>query len=581
MEAVNINDLWGQLIVEELIRNEIDCFCISPGSRSTPLTVAAARHPKAKTRIFYDERGAAFHALGYARATGMPAVLVCTSGTAAANYYPAIIEAALEDIPIIVLSADRPPELRKTGANQTIDQVGLFGAYAKWFFDLPCPEAHIKPEMLLTTVNQMVFQARSQPAGVVHLNCMFREPLAPLGQPIDLLKNIARRWQDNDKPYTRYARQERIPATEEIAALADVVNGTQNGILSVGRLSSPADSAAVKALADLLNWPVFPDITSGLRLDTFPQHVPYYDAVLSAQSLVESLQPQTVLHIGHRMVSKKWLQYLERCSPENYIAVFPGEQKLDPTYQLSFRLACDIAKFVDMIRPQIQPTKAIDYLQHWQSCSTVVAGVLSARDNESAEIDEVAVARMISREIAVGDGLFLAASMPVRDMDVFGAPVNNVSVAANRGASGIDGTISCAAGFAQGLKKPVTAIVGDLAFLHDLNGVVQIAENKHPVIVVVINNGGGGIFSFLPIAKVDDVFEKNFGTPHNYEFASIAAFAGLAYFCPANLREFRDVYQELQKKGQSAIIEVKTDREANARLHEALKAEIVLKLEDL
>lgn len=581
MEAVNINDLWGQLIVEELIRNEIDYFCISPGSRSTPLTVAAARHPKAKTKIFYDERGAAFHALGYARAAGVPAVLICTSGTAAANYYPAIIEAAQENIPIIVLSADRPPELRNTGANQTIDQVGLFGVYAKWFFDLPCPEPLIKPEMLLTTIDQAVFQALSQPAGVAHLNCMFREPLAPLGEPANWVENIAKRWQENNKPYTRHSRLETFPAMGELMQLADVIKSTQKGILSVGRLSSLADVEAVKKLAGLLNWPVFADITSGLRLNSFPQHVPYFDAVLSSQTVADNLQPDTVLHIGYRMVSKKWSQYLERCLPENYIAVLPGDQKYDPTHQLSLRLSCDVSGFIDRITPQIQNTKPNDYLRRWQLYSNNAAEVLQRHDKKLGGIDEIAAVRLISTEINPGNGLFLAASMPVRDMDVFGVPENSARVAANRGASGIDGTISSAAGFAQGLKKPVTLILGDLAFIHDLNGVVQIAENEYPLIVVVINNGGGGIFSFLPIAKVEDVFESNFGTPHNYEFNSIADFAGLPYFCPGNMNEFRDTYCQLQSDGQSAIIEVKTEREANARLHRALNAEIVRKLEEL
>ncbi len=579
MEAVNINDLWGQLIVEELIRNEIDYFCISPGSRSTPLTVAAARHPKAKTRIFYDERGAAFHALGYARATGVPAVLICTSGTAAANYYPAIIEAAQENIPIIVLSADRPPELRKTGANQTIDQVGLFGNYAKWFFDLPCPEPHIKTEMLLTTIDQLVFQAVSQPAGVAHLNCMFREPLVPLGEPVAWGESIAKRWQESDQPYSQYARQVTLPAMDELLQLANVIKSTQKGILSIGRLSSLTEIEAVRSLADLLNWPVFADITSGLRLENFPQHVPYFDAVLSSQAVAENLQPDTVLHVGYRMVSKKWSHYLERCSPENYIAVLPGGQKYDPTHQISLRLTCDITGFVNSIIPQIQNAQSSNYLKHWQLYSNKAAEVFKGHDKNSEEIDEVAVARLVSAEIAAGNGLFLAASMPVRDMDVFGVPGKNARVVANRGASGIDGTISAAAGFAEGLKKPVTLIVGDLAFIHDMNGVVQIAENEYPVIVVVINNGGGGIFSFLPIAKVGDVFEDNFGTPHNYEFSLIADFAGLPYFCPDNKKEFRDVYCQLQNDGRSAIIEVKTDRGANARLHEALKAEIVRNLE--
>jgi 2-succinyl-5-enolpyruvyl-6-hydroxy-3-cyclohexene-1-carboxylate synthase len=216
-----VNQLWAYLIIEELVRNGIDYFVISPGSRSTPLTVGVAQNSSAQHIICVDERSAAFHAVGYARATGKPAVLICTSGSAAANYFPAVIEAATDGVPMIILSADRPPELRQTGANQTINQVNLYGAYPNWQFDLPCPTAEIEPKMVLTTIDLAVSRSQQSPSGVVHLNWMFREPLAPTDAPIDIPASL-RQWQKSEAPYTRYARKLTIPAAVEIQSLINI-----------------------------------------------------------------------------------------------------------------------------------------------------------------------------------------------------------------------------------------------------------------------------------------------------------------------------------------------------------------------
>ena len=276
-----MNQLWGYLIVEELVRNGIDYFVISPGSRSTPLTVAVARHPQAQNTICLDERGAAFHAIGYARATGKPAVLICTSGSAAANYFPAAIEAATDHVPMIVLSADRPPELRQTGANQTINQVRLYGSYPVWQFDLPCPTAEIEPQMVLTTIDLAVSRSQQAPGGIVHLNCMFREPLAPTDAPINIPESLVQ-WQKKSAPYTRYVRKLTSPAELEIQSLIETIQQTGKGVLVVGQLKSVAEINAVSRLAAQLNWAVFADIQSGLRLSCdLPNLVHYFDLLLS------------------------------------------------------------------------------------------------------------------------------------------------------------------------------------------------------------------------------------------------------------------------------------------------------------
>ncbi|MDF5732085.1 MAG: 2-succinyl-5-enolpyruvyl-6-hydroxy-3-cyclohexene-1-carboxylic-acid synthase, partial [Rhizonema sp. PD38] len=277
LDVSNINSLWGSLIVEELIRNGVDYFVISPGSRSTPLTAAVARNSQARKVVCFDERGAAFHAIGYARATRNPVVLISTSGTAAANYYPAVIEAFTDGVPMMVLSGDRPPELRQTGANQTIQQFNLYGHYVKWQFELPCPDEKISPQMVLTTIDQAVYQTRKLPSGPVHLNCTFREPLAPTNAYIpEIYLASLTRWQEKQKPYTQYTPSQVLPNEVSINQLAEIISQTKWGVLAVGQLKSHADIQAVSELAKKLQWPVFTDIQSGMRWESSLTNIIHY-----------------------------------------------------------------------------------------------------------------------------------------------------------------------------------------------------------------------------------------------------------------------------------------------------------------
>jgi 2-succinyl-5-enolpyruvyl-6-hydroxy-3-cyclohexene-1-carboxylate synthase len=578
LDASNINALWGSLIIEELFRNGIDYFCISPGSRSTPLTVSAARFPNAKTIIAYDERGAAFLALGYARASGKAAVLICTSGTAAANYYPAVIEAFIDQVPMIVLTADRPPELRDTGANQTIHQPNIFGKYTKWHFDLPCPDEKISPRMLLTTVNQMVYQCRRAPAGPVHLNCMFREPLAPVNAPpgkeyLNPIKN----WRGNSKTFTEYAEPETLPSQADLKKLAGILNSTSRGILVAGKLTNAADVEAVSELSEQLNWPVFADITSNLRLGkTAPDLIAHFDQLLLSDSFSQKLLPQTVLHIGGQLVSKRWLQFVEKYRPQHYIVVQNHPHRYDPFHAVNLRLECDIRRFCEKIYPMIESNPDTEWIEEIRTRSNRAGQVVEEFIKNTDSVSEISLANLVSKHISPENGLFLASSMPVRDMDMYAASTNSsVFVAANRGASGIDGTLASAAGFAMGLNRPVTLVTGDLAFLHDLNSLFLLRSISQPLFIIVINNRGGGIFSFLPIADHRDVFETFFSTPHNLNFSNAAHMFGVDYFKPLDNSALRDIYSKTLRRKKTAIIEVETEREENKKLHLQLQQQIM------
>ncbi len=571
LPAPNINTLWASLLIEELIRSGTDHFCLASGSRCTPLTIAVAQNPEAKTVIHYDERGLAFHALGYARATGRPAVVLATSGTAVANAWPAVVEAAMERIPLLLLTADRPPELRDSAANQTIDQVKIFGDYARWFVDLPCPGLEVPPGVVLTTVDQAVYRSSGARGGPVHINCMFREPLAPEPQGADFSDYLSpvKSWFASQRPYTEYAAPERASGRDILENLPKLLEQTERGLVIVGRLRAEAERTAVSGLIQRLGWPVCADVTSGLRLgDTSGIVIHHCDVLVSHGAFASAHRPQLVLHLGGRIVSKHLAAFVRRSNPADYVMITDHHERQDPGHEVTLRVEADLSLFCPALEEKLNTRKDTPWSVSWRNAMRSVHEVLRQFAHNGDDLNEPILAYLISRNIRPDHGLFLANSMPVRDMDVFGDGRGAaVHVGANRGASGVDGTIATAAGFAAGLQRPVTLLIGDLAFLHDLNSLNYLRNSDYPVIGVVINNNGGGIFSFLPIARFDQFFEKYFGTPHDLTFKHPASMYGLAYYHPESRQEFLSCYQKALESSRSAILEVTTDRKENHALH--------------
>lgn len=568
----NLNNLWSSLLVEELTRNGINHFCLASGSRSSPVIASVARHPQTKKIVHFDERGAAFHALGYGRATGKAAVVVTTSGTALANTWPAVVEASMDRLPLMILSADRPPELRDTGANQTIDQVKFFGDYIRWQVDLPCPDEKIAPEFLLTAIDQAIYRSQQPLPGPVHINAMFREPLVTEldpKNPQDYLSSLAA-WGESKKPFTRYSAPTRAVPEEVLKEIASILHSTEQGILVIGALSNERDRNAALQWVEQLRWPVFADITSGLRFQSSNNcFIPYYDALLNAKNL--PLEPKVVLHIGGRVTSKRLLEYLEKQDLAHYILVNDHPTQQDPLHQATLKVETDIHLFCDALRQKTGMRSLSPWLQNWKAKSNHVDSIFEETFPLNEKVSEPGIARWISKIIPKEQGLFLSSSLPIREFDLFAAAQDSrVPTAANRGASGIDGTLASASGFAQGLQRPVTVVLGDLALLHDLNSLALIRSSEIPVITVVFNNNGGGIFSFLPIAEFKDIFEPYFGTPHQLNFKSAAKMFELEYHCPKTIQDFVETYSEACNNPKSTLIEIQTDREENYALHQKL-----------
>lgn len=573
----DINYLWAELIIEELLRNGVKEFCIAPGSRSTPLTLAAAGSKQANKTVHYDERGLSFYALGIVSAGPGPVAVISTSGTAAANFFPALIEASKKKLPIIFLTADRPPELRKTGALQTIDQPGIYGKYVRWEFDLPVPDPDIEPEAVLTTIDQAVFKSKYPMAGPVHINCMFREPLVPDMDKDNNFRNytIRNSWENSGEPFTQYFPGSSEKGFHNGDKIIETINGIRNGIIITGKLKSREDIEKVAELSEKLNWPVFPDIISGLRNRNAGKNIiPYYDLILLSGNKLKK-HVDGIIHLGGRITSKRWYNFIKILEPRKYITVLDHTLRNDPLHTVSHRISSSISAFMEAVLPLIKQRNDNPFMEKLKKMSAETEKIIDKYIDDNKNINEIFIAREVSNLIPDNSGLFLSNSMPVRDMDMYSS-VNNkdVIISGNRGASGIDGIIASASGFEKSLAKPVTLIIGDIAFLHDLNSLSLVKKNCTQLIIVVINNNGGNIFSFLPVADHTTHFEEFFITPHDLEFDGAALMFGINYKKITGKDDFTSNYKEAVESGSSMILEVIVDRGQNVRAHKELESEI-------
>lgn len=579
LDTGSANYLGACALVEELVRLGVTQFVLSPGARSTALCVAAARHPGVQRLVHYDERGAAYYALGLGRATGQPAALVCTSGTAAANYLPAVIEAAQDGVPLLLLTADRPPELRQTGANQAIDQVKLFGSYVRGQADLPCPDDGAPLASLLGAAAEASAQARGCPPGPVHLNCMYREPFLPVEAVPPPGEFLARHepllppgWLASARPFNPL-----LPAAPGLeaaggAALAALVAGSRAGLILAGALAHDAERQALREVAARLQWPVVADLRSGLRLGEFPERIDHAELLLGAPP---QPPPDAILHLGGNFVSARVQQFLAQHAGLPRLHLRPDPRRLDPRQLGGLRLQATLPELA-RVAAAWPPGPPSALLAPWRAASARLAAVLAARlDQESpgTPLREAAIARAVAALTPPGHGLFAAASLPVRELDSFAPGAAACPpLAANRGASGIDGTVASAAGFAAGLGRPVTLLCGDLALLHDLNSLILARQGPQPLTIVLLNNDGGGIFHFLPVRAQTEVFETCFATPHGLDFAAAAAQFGLEYQRPAGLAEFRAAYARAMAAPAPRLFELRTGRAGNPGLHQELLA---------
>lgn len=570
-----LNESRAHLIISELAKASVKHVLIAPGSRSTLLALAASENPMIETTIHFDERGLGFHAVGIAKATLTPPCLICTSGTALANLYPAIIEASLDLLPLIILSADRPPELRDVGANQTIDQVNIFGRYLRWEFDLPCPDKHVSEDVVASVMNQGYFRCKNPPSGPVLINCMFREPF------IEEPKKPSLPMALSPLPKTRYFISEKSLPSEEISHIVSDLSSFEKGVIIVGKLHPLESYEEILSLAARLGWPILPDILSGVRsVGRDSAIIPYYNHILKTSLPKNKLLPEVILHFGGSYVSKPILQWLKSLSLKKYyqIANFPHRQ--DPTHQVTDKVdLCPLAFCKQALR-YIKTISSGIWLSLWKEHSLHIEETIKDYLENSDIITEPFTVHSLLHHLHEDVLLYFGTSLPIRHADNFFFPHEKSGHAfSNRGTSGIDGNLAAILGIAKGSKKPVVGVIGDLTLLHDLNSLSLFKNNDLSVTLIVINNYGGGIFNYFPLVKNRmERFEEFMRAKHSLDLEPFIKAFQAEYGSPKTKTEYREMLTHFIEKKGIHVIEIKTDAEYNFAFHEELDTILQKKL---
>ena len=562
---------------EELVDAGVAHAVVSPGSRSAPLAVAALRAEARGLRLWphAEERAAAFFALGLAKASGAPTALVCTSGTAAASYLPAIAEACLSNTPLVALTADRPPELRGWDAGQAIDQQHLYGAHVRWFAELPLPEPGEGAIRFARAVaRRAVATALGRPAGPVHLNWPFREPLAPpagAAAPAALASPVPGRA---PAPGARSAlRPVSAPPPDEVqvAFLAELVARCERGVVAAGPLEpDPALAQAVAAFAAAAGWPVLADPASQLRCGPHLRGgapiLASGDLLLRDAAFAAAHAPEAVLRLGAAPTSKALRLALEARPPEALVLVDPDARWSDPSQLTTQRFAVDPAALLTAVAARIAPRGETAWSRSFARAEAAAEAALAKALDAAPELGAARAVREIAALLPEGAALYASNSMPVRDLDAFlPRSGRRLRVLVNRGANGIDGLNSCALGAAAALDAPVVLLTGDLAFLHDLAGLAPAARFGAKVLFAVLDDDGGGIFSFLPIAAQGEAvgFERLFRTPHGLALERAGALFDLPAARVRSWPELRAAVKEWLAGSGPALVVLPIDRDAN------------------
>ncbi|MEG3939204.1 2-succinyl-5-enolpyruvyl-6-hydroxy-3-cyclohexene-1-carboxylic-acid synthase [Microcoleus sp. S36b_A3] len=631
----NTNTLWASIIAETLQRLKLTTAVICPGSRSAPLTIAFAQNNQIETIPILDERSASFFALGIAKKSGVPTALICTSGTAAANFFPAIIEARESRIPLLIFTADRPPELRDCHAGQAIDQVKIYGNYPNWQAELAIPSAELGMlGYLRQTVMYAIERSQFPTPGPVHLNIPFRDPLVPVPDPA--VQSLETQF---DIEYFFAGLEPIIAGETSTPPSPPLLRGgagitveqwqkCSRGIIIAG-VAQPQNPekycSAIGRISQLLNWPVLAEGLSPLRnrAQLNPHLISTYDTILRNRELAEKLRPEIAIQIGDLPTSKELRNWLDKTQPKRYI-IDPAHHNFDPLHGPTIHLRTSVENLATNLATKLTPVPPLtkgglggdrtgknsppdspvppltkgglggdrtgknsppdcpvppltkgglggvqtspsnQYLQLWRNTEIQVRQTIDQKISEINNIIEPKVSWLLSQILPLGTPIFIANSMPVRDVEFFWKP-NNLEIKpfVNRGANGIDGTLSTALGVAHRNQSSIL-LTGDLALLHDTNGFLIKNKFVGHLTIVLINNNGGGIFEMLPVAKFDPPFEEFFATPQDINFAQLCATYGVEHEIIDDWEQLKEKLLALPNNG-IRVLELLTNRRTDAK----------------
>jgi 2-succinyl-5-enolpyruvyl-6-hydroxy-3-cyclohexene-1-carboxylate synthase len=571
-------------LVDELARAGVTDACLAPGSRSAPLALALAEHPGITVHVHLDERSAAFFALGAAKRSGRPVAVVCTSGTAAANFHPAVLEADQARAPLLVLTADRPPELRGTGANQATDQLKLYGSAVRWFCEAGVPAGdQAAGRYWRSLASRAVAEATGSPAGPVHLNLAFAEPLVPPapGEPGEAAAAGPGSWprlagepapgRPDGAPWTAAPPPLRAARPGDVADLAGAVRANPRGLLVAG-WGVDLDPEVVDGFVAASGWPVLADPLSGARRG--PAAVSAYDGLVRAPGFAAAHRPSLVVRVGAAPTSKALTGWLDESVPQ--VLVDPAGGWLDPGRAASRRLTADPSALLAAVTARLGdpgpgPGPASPWSRDWLEADRLAREAIDGLLDDWAEPFEGRVARDLVAWMPDGGTLVVGSSMPVRDVDAFAAPRDGLRFVANRGLSGIDGFVATALGVAAAGTEPVAALCGDLTLLHDASSLLGAAGRPRGVVLVVCDNDGGGIFSFLPQARLPaELFEPLFGTPHGLDLTALAAAGRVPATVVEKAAGLLPALDAALAAGGTRLLVVRGERAANLARHRAV-----------
>jgi 2-succinyl-5-enolpyruvyl-6-hydroxy-3-cyclohexene-1-carboxylate synthase len=561
-------------LVDEWVRAGVTDAVVAPGSRSTPLALALAADVHVRVHVHHDERSAGFLALGLGMERRRPAIVLTTSGTAAVELHPAVVEAHEARVPLLVCTADRPPELHGVGAPQTIDQQHLYGRAVRRFVDAGAPDAAMAGSWR-SLAAEVVVATMERPPGPVHLNLPFRDPLVGVSGRLPRAGDTTRGW---------HLRAVASSAADDttVDSVASAIAGRRGIIVAGGGIDQPD---GVQRLADRLGWPVLADPRSGCRTPA-TSTVSHFDALLRVPSFASRWVPEVVLRLGSLPASKvlgQWLAGLDAWQ----LAIDVDGVRYDPDRQLGgvvaaepgetcARLAAELEGRLGAEQERCDP----DWRGGWVHADALAAEAIASTLVSHAEPTEPAVARDVVRALPDGAALVVSSSMPVRDVEWFASPRDELRVLANRGANGIDGVVSTAVGVALarsgGPPAPTALLIGDVALLHDTNGLLVAAGRGIDLTVIVVDNDGGGIFSFLPQADALDgpQFERLFGTPHGVDLAGLVAAHGIACRRIDRQVDVAEAVATSAAAGGVQVLLVRTDRAANVAVHREIDAAV-------
>lgn len=566
----NLNRLWSSIIVNILAKNNISKFYISPGMRNAPLIAAIKKHKHSRIFIGIDERAQAFRALGAAKVENNPSVLICTSGTAAANYYPAIIEAYKSKVPLIIISADRPFELIEANANQTIDQINLFKNFINKFINLGSPTEEVTPRTLCSILNNTVINTIIPIYGPVHINISFREPLDSTNQQIsqsyidDTIDTLTSKIKNN-----KQEPESGINISDYNLNINDFFIKSKTQLLSIGRVTSDQDRKAIINFVKTTKILTIVDITSSTfsELSQMDNVIPSIE-YSSIEKQLCSNAPDLIIHLGHRFTSKKYYTFLSKLKNTLLIHANDNIDYQDTSFMSTYNIMQPIKNIIKNI--DVKNVRAAN--KSFIGISKVLKeGISNNISKNSKNLSYPSLANIISNKIEANSALYLSNSTVIRSFDCFqNFKETNIEIISNRGVSGIEGLIASAVGYTEASNKKTTLVIGDISFLHDLNSLMLLTNKKIPLTIVIANNNQGGIFNLLPLTIETEVIDC-MTTPHNYNFELVAEQFNISYTQCETINDFQNLYVNAINSNNTCIIEANFDDTASTELYKKLK----------